>query len=209
MAVIFKLLPLIILSIGVLYLSIKKTNRNILLGLIGLLILESISYLKIGVREGEGNWTLYFSGPLYLLLMHSLYNQLFFSLFKKVVFKRLYMVVVLTMLIGLFFIYKRNINVVFHYNAVIELIILAYPTVYFLKLMKQKIKYDTKHFMLNSIIFLFFSLEILLYVMLKFILDSNLFKSIMSIAYFRFAIIQLLYISLIYFGCKLGKKQEI
>lgn len=209
MADFFKLLPIIILGIGAMLLIKKKVNYVILFCIVGLLVSEALTYLRIGVGKGESNWTLYFSGSLYLLLIHNLYSQLFFSLFKKNIFKIIYTVVVLTMLIGLFFIYNKNINFVFHYNAVIELIILVYPIVYFLKLMKQKVKYSTKYFILNSIVFLFFSLEILLYVMLKFILDSNLFKNMISIAYFRFIIIQLLYISLIYFGWRLGQKREI
>ena len=46
---------------------------------------------------------------------------------------------------------------------------------------------------------------VILFVMLKFLLDNNILSDV-RIGLFRFFLIQLFYISLIYFGCKLGKK---
>ena len=203
---IIKFAPLILLSFGVLFLLKRKIYNGVFLGVIGLLALETLSFLRIGVKEGASNWTLYLSGPIYLLLIHSLYSRLFFSLFKKHVFNMIYGVILLVMLVGVLFMYDRDINFVFHYSVAIELIILAYPATYFVKLMNQKVSYNVQYFLLNSIVFLFFSLEIILYVMLKFILDEDLFPKMIGIAYFRFFIIQLLYISLIYFGCTLKKQ---
>ena len=196
--------PMIILFTGIILLLVKKSYNPIFLGIIGLFVLEVLTYLRVGVTGSDSSWVLYFSGPLYFILIQGLYSRLFFSLFTKVIFRLILAVVLSAMFIGLFFIYTRNVNLVFHYIAVVELIVLMYPVVYFFKLATQTIKYELKYFILNSIILLFFSLEIVLYVMLKFLLDYNLFESI-HIAYFRFLIIQLFYISLIYFGCKLGK----
>lgn len=203
---IIRIIPIVILFIGVVFLLKGRKFNNIFIGIIILFLMETFSYFGFGIKEGKVSWLLYFSGPLYLILINSIYNDLFFKVVKKLFFKVIISVIVI--LLGLFLIYPINANFVFHYNAFIGLIILGYPISYFLKLIKQEIQYNLKYFSFNAIVFLFFSLDIILYVMLKFIVDVKLFESIKGIAYFRFFIIQLFYISLIYFGYQLSKAKN-
>lgn len=193
-----QLLPIAILLVGFILLLVKKKQHDVFFAICGLLLLEVIAYLKI-------SWTLYFSGPLYLVLIHSLYGRLFFVLLKKEIFRILVTMLLIIAIVGVLFIHEKNKSFVFYYVAGNEMIVLLYPVLYFLRLMKQSIKYELKYFVLNSIVLLFFSLEIILYIMLKFLSD---YYSLITtnIVFFRFFVIQLFYISLIYFGCKLSKK---
>ncbi|WP_430412303.1 hypothetical protein [Kordia sp.] len=202
---IIKITPLVILSIGTLLLVYNKNYKGILFGVIGLLALEVFSFVLTQKSNSDHLWTFYFSGPLYLLLIHSIYDGLSLSFLNKKSYKIMMSIVLITMLIGIVYIHDENPNFVLHYTAIIELLVLLYPIFYFVRLMKQTIPYNFKEFILHAIIFLFFSLEIILFVMLKFLLDNNILSDV-RIGLFRFFLIQLFYISLIYFGCKLGKK---
>lgn len=202
---IIKITPLIILSIGVLLLFFSGNYKGMLWGIIGLLALEIFSYVLTQENNSDHMWSFYFSGPLYLLLIHSLYDGFSLAFLNKRSYKIMMNVVLITMLIGIGYIHGKNANFVLHYNVLIELVILLYPIVYFIRLMKQTVPYNFKEFILHAIIFLFFSLEIILYVMLKFLLDNNMLSDV-RVGLFRFFLIQLFYISLIYFGCKLSKK---
>lgn len=201
--------PVIILTTGIIFLLRKKKAIPILLGIVGLLLLEITSYLYYD-NESKGKhslWTLYFSGPLYLLLINNLYTKILFTMFKKKIFKLLLIIVLLVMVVGLFFIHAIQPSFVTHYIAGVELIVILYPIMFFLKLIKEEIDYDAKYFVLNAILFLFFSMEIILYVMMKFLIDHNLSREI-PIGYFRYFLIQLFYISLIYFGHQLSKAKN-
>ncbi|GGG07898.1 hypothetical protein GCM10011344_05590 [Dokdonia pacifica] len=199
--VIARLAPIILLLIGASFLFYHKKVNPISLGIIGLLILECIAYI-----EGENNkWINYFSGPLYFVVIHTLYKTISYHFLNKKLYHKILILILITLVIGLLIIHQKHNNFVFHYVAIVELIILIYPIIYFLKLMQQRINFNIKHFTLNSIILLFFSLDIILYVMIKFLLDYDL-NSFILISYFRYILIQLFYISLIYFGWKLDKK---
>lgn len=205
MLFIFRSIPILILFSGCVLLLIKKKTHIIFWSILGLLVLESMSCFMAVNKLNYKHWTLYFSGLLYFILIHNLYSQLFFRLFEKTIYKVLLTIIAILMIVGLSYIHAKDSNFVFHYIAGVELIVLLYPINYFLKLANQSIKYDLKYFILNSIILLFFSLDIIIYVMIKFLKDYDLLRSI-GINYFRYYTIQLFYISLIYFGCKLHKK---
>lgn len=200
-----KVTPLIILLVGTLLLVYNKNYKGILWGVIGLFVLELCSLVLTQKSNSDHMWSFYFSGPLYLLLIHSLYTGFFVAILNKKTYKLVMSLVLITMLAGIICIHAKAPNFVLHYTAIIEVLVLMYPIYYFFQLIKEKVSYDTRGFIFHAIIFLFFSLEIILYVMLKFLLDNNILGNV-RIGIFRFFLIQLFYISLIYFGCKLGKK---
>lgn len=201
---IIRFLPIGILTLGATLLLIKKRFNTVFWGILGLLALEILSHF-IGIKKiYESIWTLYLSGPIYLVLIHYMYDKLFFKLFNTFIYRIIISIILLVAVIGLLYIHPKNPNIVFYYIVGVELIILTFPIIYFLKLVNQTIKYKLQYFLLNSVILLFFSLEIIFYVMFKFLFDYEILKNV-NIGYYRFIFIQLFYISLIYFGCKLQK----
>ncbi len=202
---IFKLIPIVILSVGVLVLLKKRIYNEILFGITGLLILETLSFLFASKEIKESSWTLFISGLIYFVLICKLYKSLFFSILNNIIYKFLLILILILICIGIVFIHKHNPNFVYYYITGIELLVLLHPMYYFFKLVKQEIPYQFRHFVLNSIVFLFFGMEVILYGMIKHLLDNGILNNV-RIDLFRFFLIQLFYISLIYFGCKLSKK---
>lgn len=197
-----RLIPIIILSLGSVFLVLKKKINIILFCILCFLGLEILTSITATNKLIDNISLLYFCGVAYFILIYNLYERLFFNLINKVMYRLLLGIIVI---VGLIFLYQKNPNLVFHYTAAIEFIIFLYPINYFIKLAKQEINYDITNFVLNGIIFLFFCLEIVSYIMLKFLIESELLHSI-RITEFRYLLIQLFYLSLIYFGWKIQKR---
>jgi hypothetical protein len=202
LVIVMRSIPILLLSSGSLFLILKKKFNIILLGVLCLLGLEVLTTVTATGKLSDNISLLYLCGILYFILIYNLYEKLFFSIINKKVYHILLIVIVV---IGCLFIYQGDPNLVFHYTATIEFLILLYPLSYFIKLAKQEIDYDLTNFILNSIIFIFFCLEIVSYIMLKFLIESALLSSI-KITLFRYITIQLFYLSLIYFGWKIQKQ---
>jgi len=202
---ILRLLPVIILFFGGLFLLIQKRMNVIFWSILGLLVLEFIPFIIPKSHFQDKFWILYFSGAIYILLIHNLYKKIFFTLVKDVIFKILMSVIFLFVGLGVFYIHHRDPNFVYVFITSIEILIIFYPIYYFIKLVSGIIKYDLIQFIFNGIVLLFFSLEIMMYVMIKFLIESDLFFSI-KIYEFRFYVMQLFYLSLIYFGWKIQKR---
>ena len=200
-----RLIANLTLFFGSSILLVKKKNNVILFTLISFLLME---FLQIFMYGKINVFFLYFlSALIYYNLFNKLYSPFFKSKIKSYINYISFGLILLSMLLNIFFFQKNDYNIIYHYIFT-NVVLLTYPSLYLINLINQKNEYNSLYFKMSYIFFGFFILEIILSTMLSLLFKTELIWEI-SIRPFRAIIIQLFYISLIYFGWKIGKTQKV
>lgn len=100
--------------------------------------------------------------------------------------------------------YKQNTeSATFYLNIITNIVICSFAGVYFLNIIRTS-KIDKTLFMVNVLIFLFFSIESIISTTFNFLINNHL-EWIAPIWLFRGVLLWFFYIAFINMGCRVGK----
>lgn len=199
-----RLIPIIILLSGVLFLLKKKKYNVILFTLFSFLLME-LSPFMIDMKA-YSFYMFFFTSIVYFILLHNIYSR-FFNAATKIFLKIMTFSFILVSIIVFTILYKGDDFQVIYHNIAVNIILIIYPVLYLTQGLKQRNDYNALYFNISCVFISYFILEIILSVFLSFLFKTGLIWEV-SIRPFRFFVIQIFYISLIYFGWKLGKIQK-
>lgn len=199
-----RLIPLVVLTFGVLFMVKEKKFNVILLALASFLSMEVTPFF---IRIEEHIFFLFFfSSLVYFILVQKLYTPFFKGKTQLVLKIGIGSFITLSIFLYLFLFNGYDYRVIYH-NLFSNLLFMAYPVGYLIGALKERKIYNSVYFNMSCIFFGYFVLEIILSVVLGFLFKIDFIWNI-PVRPFRFGIVQLFYISLIYFGWKLGKIQK-
>lgn len=202
---VLRLIPIVLLLFGVLALASKKKYNVILFVLFSFLLME-LTPLVLNVK-GHLFYLFFYSSLAYFILVHKLYSN--FLKTTTQLFLKIGIFTFILVSIGLFMIaFKGTSYQMIYHNIFTNVLFMTYPILYLTHSLKQKNVYNPLYFNLSCVLLGYFILEIVLSVIMSFLFKVELIWNI-PIRPFRFCIIQLFYMSLIYFGWKIGKTQKV
>lgn len=199
-----RLIPNVLLLLGVAFLVRRKKYNVILIALFSFLLMELYPF----VLNIKGNlFSLFFySSLVYFILVHKLYSN--FLKATTQLFLKIGIFTFVLVSIGLFIMaLKDSTYQIIYHNIFANVLYMTYPILYLIHSLKQKHVYSSLYFNLSCVFLGYFILEIVLSILMSFLFKVELIWNI-PIRPFRFCVIQLFYMTLIYFGWKLGKTQK-
>lgn len=148
----------------------------------------------------------FYSSLVYFILVHKLYSN--FLKATTQLFLKIGIFTFVLVSIGLFIMaLKDSTYQIIYHNIFANVLYMTYPILYLIHSLKQKHVYSSLYFNLSCVLLGYFILEIVLSILMSFLFKVELIWNI-PIRPFRFCVIQLFYMTLIYFGWKLGKTQK-
>lgn len=203
MILILRSIPTLILALGILFLLLKKEYSIITAILFSFLLLEISPFILN--MEGFSFYLFLLSGTIYFVLMHQLYKE--FLQPPTIKLLGLFTASFLTVSTLYFFSFNGDDYRMIYHNVLANILFVAYPTLYLTNGIKKDKKYNRFYFNMSCVFLSYFILETILSVMLSFLFKTELIWEI-GIRPFRFVVIQVFYVFLIYFGWKLGTLQK-
>lgn len=194
-----------LLLLGCLILVRRKKYNVILIALCSFLLME----LYPLVLNPKGNlFSLFFySSLVYFILVHKLYSN--FLKTTTQLFLKIGIFTFVLVSIGLFIMaLKDSTYQIIYHNIFANVLFMIYPILYLIHSLKQKNVYSPLYFNLSCVLLGYFILEIVLSILMSFLFKVELIWSI-PIRPFRFCMVQLFYMCLIYFGWNLGRTQKV
>lgn len=199
-----KLIPNLILLFGVVYLFWKRKFNVILFTLFSFLLMEASPFFA---DMKKYTFSMFFvTSGVYFLLVHKVYSDFLEKKTKQFLKIGIPFFIFLSIMF-LMKLFKGDDFQVISHNIMMNIVFIAYPVLYLTQVLKQKNKYNELYFRMSCVFLSYFIFEIILSVLLGFIFKIQLTWKFYILP-FRFFIIQIFYISLIYFGWKIGKTQK-
>ncbi len=195
-----------ILLCGCIILSAAKSKKwNIILLITILLCFEFTTLIISFVNDLEPNILLIIFGQFFSLffLSHIYCKEILAINFKW------FLVFATTAFLLLIFnaFYYTNLNDIQFYSDIIGcLIIIILSSLYFYSII-WKSNYNATYFWFNCIVFLFFSVEVIIKLTFNFLINGHL-NWVGPIWIFRGVLLQIFYLLLIYYGWKTGKNKR-
>jgi len=182
--------------------NFRKFKRPILCLIFTLLMIEAIS-LYINIKYGKTPNLIFICISQFLSIAFLSYT--YCKELLKVNLRWFYLIPLTTIIILVTNVlqYKNLKELQFYSDIIGCLIILSLAGLYFINIIKNETS-NRLLFWFNSIVFLFFSIELIITLTLNFLVNAHL-NWVAPIWIFRALVMQLFYLSLIYYGWKTGK----
>ncbi len=180
----------------------EQSKQLLLIFISGELVLEMSDLIFRLMEINTVNIYIYpFSQSFGLLMITKIYNTYFFKVSPYLKWS-IYLFTGLSLLFHI--LYTQNTeSVTFYLNIITNIVICSFAGVYFLNIIRTS-KIDKTLFMVNVLIFLFFSIESIISTTFNFLINNHL-EWIAPIWLFRGVLLWFFYIAFINMGCRVGK----
>ncbi|WP_027381250.1 hypothetical protein [Chryseobacterium daeguense] len=180
----------------------KQSKQLLLIFIAGELALEMYDLILRLMKINTVNIYIYpLSQSFGLLMITEIYNKYFFRISKAVKWP-VYVFAGFSLFINIFYAQKTE-SVTFYLNIITNIIICSFAAVYFLNIIRNS-KIDKTLFILNILIFLFFSIESIISTTFNFLINNHL-EWVAPVWLFRGVLLWFFYIAFINLGCRVGK----
>ncbi|TZF99432.1 hypothetical protein FW781_05765 (plasmid) [Chryseobacterium panacisoli] len=136
-----------------------------------------------------------------LMILTVIYSRYYIHLSRELR-RMIYGFAVLVLMINVFYV-QDNTQVTFYSNVITSIIICSYAASYFMKIIREG-RTDRDMFIVNVIVFLFFSIECIISTTFNFLISNHL-SWVAPVWLFRGILLLSLYIAFINLGCGVGK----
>ncbi|PWN63938.1 hypothetical protein C1634_004905 [Chryseobacterium viscerum] len=136
-----------------------------------------------------------------LMILTVIYSNYYIQLSREVRWM-IYCYAILTLITNVLYV-QNDMQVTFYSNIITSVIICSYAASYFMKIIREG-RTDRDMFVVNIIVFLFFSIECLISTTFNFLISNHL-NWVAPIWLFRGILLLSFYISFINLGCGVGK----
>lgn len=136
-----------------------------------------------------------------LMILTVIYSNYYIQLSREVRWM-IYCYAILTLITNVLYV-QNDMQVTFYSNIITSVIICSYAASYFMKIIREG-RTDRDMFVVNIIVFLFFSIECLISTTFNFLISNHL-SWVAPIWLFRGILLLSFYISFINLGCGVGK----
>lgn len=136
-----------------------------------------------------------------LMILTVIYNNYYIQLSRQLRWI-IYGYAILTLMTNILYV-QNDTQVTFYSNIITSIIICSYAVTYFMKIIREG-KADRDMFIVNIIVFLFFSIECIISTTFNFLISNHL-SWVAPVWLFRGILLLSFYIAFINLGCGVGK----
>ncbi|RXM39470.1 hypothetical protein BOQ62_11440 [Chryseobacterium sp. CH21] len=179
-----------------------KTKLSVIVLLLGEFMLELTDLAGRMMKLNALNTYNYTLSQFFgLIVLTVIYGNYYIQLSREVKWM-IYCYAIVTLITNVLYVQDAT-KVTFYSNIITSIIICSYAASYFMKIIKEG-RTDRNMFVVNIIVFLFFSIECLISTTYNFLISNHL-NWVAPIWLFRGILLLSLYISFINLGCGVGK----
>lgn len=206
-SIVLEFVSILFLICGAILLTIRpiKTRLAITLFLYTIALVELIFLVAGEFRGGVNIYLVPFFDLIDLIFLSFIYQRYFLRFSNKT---RNIIVVsgILLLLIGTLF--NKNIEEFQLYiNVCFQLLFVIYALLYLNNLLISKVKLSFSALLFNLMVVVFFSVDAIISLSINYLINEHL-SLVAPFWIFRLLLLQIFYVSLIYFGWEIGKTQK-